>query len=119
MVERGKNFCFATETTKTVGVTRPGRRQNLQGNLAAELTIARAINLAHPANAQERCNLIGTNSGSGSEEHEWRDYNLRSRSHALLVSSPSMKFCRALNPSLWYGCRLTLWRCAAAILSYC
>ncbi len=52
MIERGERLRFALEARETLGVIGERRRQNLQGHVAAELRVAGAIDLAHPAGSE-------------------------------------------------------------------
>src|SRR5438034_6723134 len=45
MVECGKNLRFAPEPRDTLGIVREAVGKNLQGNVASELRVARAIDL--------------------------------------------------------------------------
>ena len=65
MVDRRERFCFAAEARDAFFITRELGRQDLQGNIAIEFRIARAIHLAHPADAKERADLIDADTRTG------------------------------------------------------
>src|SRR5205823_4543460 len=52
MIERGQRLRFAFEAGHAGGIFGEGRGQDLDGDVARELRIARAIYLAHPAGAE-------------------------------------------------------------------
>ncbi len=54
MVQRRQHAGFALEARQPVAVRGEPRRQHLDGDIAAQLRVARAIDLAHPAGAQQR-----------------------------------------------------------------
>ena len=54
MVQRGQRLRLAGEAGEAIGIGRQRRGQDLEGDVAIELGIARAIDLAHPAGAQRR-----------------------------------------------------------------
>ena len=53
MIERRKHARFALEARQPIGIERNAARQDLQRDVAAELRVVRAIDLAHPADAEE------------------------------------------------------------------
>jgi len=61
VVQRRERLGFATESGETFGVTREGVWEDLDGDIAPELRIARAIHLAHPTFAHQGEDLEGTN----------------------------------------------------------
>ena len=54
VVQRGQRLRFAREAREAIGIGGQGCGQDLDGDVAIELGIARAIDLAHPAGAQWR-----------------------------------------------------------------
>ena len=54
MVERGEQARFAREAGAALGVGCEVRRQDLDRDVAPELAVARAIDLAHAAGAERR-----------------------------------------------------------------
>ena len=72
MVQRREHFGFALKAREPIVVSREQRRQNLDGDLAFELRIRRAVDLAHAAGSNGRDDLIWTETGAGSEGQLWR-----------------------------------------------
>src|SRR5262245_15103282 len=60
MIERGEDTRFALEARQTIGMGRERGRQDLDGDVAPESRIARAVDLAHAAGADWLEDLIGT-----------------------------------------------------------
>jgi hypothetical protein len=60
MVQRGKQARFTIEARSPVGICEPDGREDLDGDVAPELGIVRAVYLAHAACAQQRLNGEGT-----------------------------------------------------------
>ncbi len=58
MVQRRQHAGFALETSQPVAVRCEPRGQNLDGDIAAKLRVARAIDLAHPAGAEQGRDLM-------------------------------------------------------------
>ena len=58
--ERGNRAGLALEPRERVGIAGKIRRDRLHRDVAAQARIAGAIHLAHPARAQQRDDLIGT-----------------------------------------------------------
>ena len=77
MVERREDFGFALEAREPVGVGRERRRQDLDRDLALQLRVGRAIDLAHAAFADLRGDLVDAEARAGSEGQRWRDYRAR------------------------------------------
>ena len=69
VVERSRRPCLLLEAFQAVGVLRERRRQHLDRDLARKPWIARAIDLPHPARADGREDLVGTELRSSSECH--------------------------------------------------
>jgi len=67
MIERGCGASFLSETAQTLGIGGVARRQDLDGNFAAEPRVPRAVDFAHAAGAKQREDLV------------WSE--LRARSH--------------------------------------
>jgi hypothetical protein len=65
MGKRGDRLGFAFEPRKGGRVTRQSRRKNLDGNVALEPSVAGAIDLAHPPNAQRGQDLVRAESSAG------------------------------------------------------
>jgi hypothetical protein len=58
MVQRGEDLRFPLETGAAVGIHRVGIGQQLDGDLATEFRIARAIDFAHAAHPEKGDNLV-------------------------------------------------------------
>ena len=69
MVQRRQDLRFAFESRQPLGVVGKGGREHLDGDVAIEPGIARAIDLAHPSLAQFGGDLIGAEAGAGCEGH--------------------------------------------------
>ena len=60
IVQRGQHARFAVETSQAVRVSREHTRQDLDGHVAPEFQVARAIDLAHAASPDSGLDLIHT-----------------------------------------------------------
>ena len=69
MVQRGRRTRLLLEAVEPVGVGGKGGREDLDGDVPAEARVARAIDLAHAAGADERDDLIRAEAGAGRECH--------------------------------------------------
>src|SRR5262249_4002926 len=69
MIKRSENFGFAPETAHTCRVARKFIRQNLDGNFSLEFDVARAIDLAHSALAEQGCDFIRAELLANLERH--------------------------------------------------
>src|SRR5688572_173131 len=58
VVQRREDLRFALEACETVRITREGRRQDLDGDVALRLPIARAVDLTHSSSAEKAADLI-------------------------------------------------------------
>ena len=67
MVQRREHFRFALESGEPLSVAGHRRRQDLQGDLAFQLRVGGAVDLAHSAYADLGGDLIGTEARAGSE----------------------------------------------------
>jgi hypothetical protein len=77
MVDRRERFCFAAEARDAFFITRELGRQDLQGNIAIEFRIARAIHLAHSAGAERAGDRVRADAGALRQGHGWApDYML-------------------------------------------
>ena len=74
MIQRGEDFGFPLEAGQSVRVGCDRRWQDLDGDLALQLRVRRAVDLAHAAFADVGCDFIEAESGAGSEGQRWRDY---------------------------------------------
>src|SRR5207344_2696581 len=60
MIERGQRARLAFEPRQTIGMLSDVGRQDLESHLAAKLRVARAIDLAHTAGAEQRSEDVCT-----------------------------------------------------------
>jgi hypothetical protein len=58
MIERRQRPCFPLEAREPFGVVRHVGRQHLDGDVALQLGVARAIDHAHPTLADKRGDLV-------------------------------------------------------------
>ena len=84
VAERGEHLGLALEPREVLGIFGEALRQNLDRHLAAQLRVARAIDLAHAARAERRDDLVRTERGSICEGHECLTLHFP----ALAVPSP-------------------------------
>jgi hypothetical protein len=101
MIERGDGARLALELAPGLGLRAGRRGQNLDRDGPAQTGVVRSIDLAHPAGADGRDDLIGTQTRSGGE----RARSLRSelvgphpRSRRLDPLRPPQRGCRAGDP---------------------
>ena len=73
MAERCEELRFLLESRKPLGVVVEGFRQNLDGDVAAEDGVARAIHVAHPAGAEQSTDSIGPERAAGEHGNLVRD----------------------------------------------
>ena len=89
MVQRGQDCGFARESGQAIGVVRKRIRQDLQRDIAIELGVARAIDLAHAAGPKGREDLVGTKAITGGQAHrEWPDYTVELRGDGDKMTQP-------------------------------
>jgi hypothetical protein len=69
ILNRGDGARFALEALARLGRVGQVRRQHLDGDRAIEARIAGAVNLADPADPDERGDFIRPETGSGGERH--------------------------------------------------
>ena len=67
MVQGRERLGFAGESREPVRVTGEQIREDLERDIAVELRVARAVDLAHAAGANGGDHFIGTETGAGSE----------------------------------------------------
>ena len=58
MIERGQQHRFALKTCEAARIRCDPLRQDLDGHIAAQLLVPRAVDLAHPARAERLENLV-------------------------------------------------------------
>src|SRR5690348_9966413 len=59
MIQGGQSTRFSIKAVQPVGIAGKFRRQGFEGYVAAELTVARAIDFAHSARTQWREDFVG------------------------------------------------------------
>ena len=69
MVQRRGGSRFLLEALQPVGIGARRSRENLDRDVAPEARVARAIDLAHPARAEQRIDFVGTEMDTGCERH--------------------------------------------------
>ena len=69
MVERREHLRLAFESRQPLGIVGEQVGQDLERDLAAQLGVAGAVDLAHAARAKRASDLIGTEPGAGCERH--------------------------------------------------
>ena len=69
MVERGEELRLAPEPADAFGIVDKAWRQRFQRDITIQPGVARAIDLAHPSDAEQRTNLVGPQPGSRREGH--------------------------------------------------
>ncbi len=69
MVQRGEGARLAMEASEPVRVGRETLGQHLERDLAAELLVPRAVDLAHPPLADEGEDLVRPETSAGFERH--------------------------------------------------
>ncbi len=69
MVEGSEDLRFACEAREPVRIEPRQRRENLERDVAVQLGVPRAIDLAHPAGAEQRDDLVVAKPGSSREGH--------------------------------------------------
>src|SRR5262249_40942667 len=67
--ERGNRLRLALETRERLRILGHPLRQTLDGDVAAEPRVARAVDLAHPSRSQRREDLVGAESSSYPQSH--------------------------------------------------
>jgi len=70
MVERRENVRLPFEARESIRIKRERLWQNLQRDVAIELRVARAINLAHPAHTDNRQYFVRAEVGAAAESDE-------------------------------------------------
>ena len=69
MVQRGRRAGFLLEARQALGIGGEGRRQDLDGDIASQAGITRAIHVPHAAAAERSHDFIGPESRAGRECH--------------------------------------------------
>ena len=87
MIQRGDGSRLLLEAAKPIRIRGEGGGEDLEGYVAEEASVARAVNLAHPAGTDERNDLVGTELRLRSEGHWCAGlYSLCGRLQALAKS---------------------------------
>ena len=73
VVERGEQPRLAVESAQPVGIAAEERGEDLDGDVASELQVSRAIDLAHAAGAEELDQSIAAQVAAGEVRHCVRD----------------------------------------------
>jgi hypothetical protein len=60
MIERGEDFGLALKAGEPVGISRDRRRQHLDRDLALQIRVGGAIDLAHPACPERVEDFVGS-----------------------------------------------------------
>ena len=74
MVQRGEDFRFTLKAGDSLRVCGERLRQDLDGDIAIELRVARSVHLAHAAFADVRGDFVNAEACAGGEGHSLRDY---------------------------------------------
>src|SRR6202022_2746251 len=77
MRERRRGPGLALESGERLLVAGQLGRKDLDGDLAAELRVTRAVHLAHAAGAERRGDLVGSEACAGSKSHRADSMDLR------------------------------------------
>ena len=72
MIQRGEDLRFALEPREPVRVGRERLGQDLDGDVAIELRVARPIHFAHPAGAEGGEDLVRAEARASGQGHESR-----------------------------------------------
>ena len=78
MVERGQDLGFALEASHAFGVAGERFGEDLQRNIALQLGVACAIDLAHAARADGGEDLVRAKFRTRCQRHDWNDLNAKS-----------------------------------------
>jgi hypothetical protein len=70
MVERGQHLRFAVEARQPIGIVCDGGVKQLDGDVAIQLRIAGAMDLAHASPAEETQNLVVPETGTWCQRHQ-------------------------------------------------
>jgi hypothetical protein len=65
MIQGREDLSLALKASQPVGISRERWWENLDGNLALQLRVRRAINLTHPARSQSREDLVRAEANAG------------------------------------------------------
>src|SRR5439155_20236970 len=82
MIQDSRRARFVLEAAQPVRILRERGRQDLDRNLAPEPRVFRPVDLSHPAGAEWRDDLVGTEPSAGREAH---------------FASPTRKMCDSIR----------------------
>ena len=69
MIQRREHFGFALKARQAIGIVRESGWQNLDGDVALQARVTRAIHLAHAAGAEHRVDFVRTETRTAFERH--------------------------------------------------
>ena len=69
VVQGGEDLRFAAKARQALWIVTDGGGQSLERNLAPEIRVPRAVHLAHPADAEQRHDLVRAKARAGGERH--------------------------------------------------
>ncbi len=69
VVQRGEDLCLTLKPRHAIGIVGEVVRENLDGDVAAKLRVARAIDLAHSTRAKPALYLVHTDTSARGEGH--------------------------------------------------
>ena len=95
MIQRGEHLRLALEPGKTIRIGRYTVWQDFDCNVAIELRVARAIDLAHPAPAERSEDFVRAEACAGSEGHE--EFRTAGGAHCSGLSRSGKALPRALG----------------------
>ena len=77
MIQRGGRARLGLEPAQALGIVGDVRRQDLDGDVAPEPAVVRAVHLTHPARAEGGTEHVRPEAGAGAGRHGqslWREY---------------------------------------------
>ena len=75
MVQSGEDLGFSVEPGETLRLIGDKLRENLDRDVPPELRIPGAIDLPHPAAAEQRRDFVRAEAGAGLQGHDWKSAN--------------------------------------------
>ena len=94
-----RDLRLATESRQALGIIRHRRQQHFDGDVAIQLDVACAIDLAHAAFAERCDDLVGAETGADSEAHfaPLRSANSAGQFWIRVNRAPADFFCEAVR----------------------
>jgi hypothetical protein len=92
VIELREHLRFALEARESLGVVRERVGEDLDRDVAVELGVVGAIDLAHPAFAQQRDDLIRAELRSGAERHVTSSLSVKGLKQSMPVRATSLVF---------------------------